>query len=397
MFKNLSKKLFITLVSVASVSTAFSTETITPDNDVNQVPKELIYTVVSNTSISSTALGGVILPIKMVKLIAQMPGEVKFVAGEEGDAFLAGEKLVGLDPSTLLEKRRAALAGLNSAKAGLSNARVQFQRESESPNAMSNSMLGGAPSMFSMFGDPMRSFSGQGNPSFERYSSMYGQSVKIQTSKNKVEQAMAGISELNATLNNLNSIAPFKGIIVNKMVEVGDIVQPGMPLVVFADTSLMQVQVEVPARLVSGLNKDSIVSAKLDGKGDLVTVKVARIFPMANLGGHTTTVKFQLPKGTSARAGMYAEILIPNKNKTTKPLALIPQSAISWRGSLPAVFLISDDKSQLTMRSLRLGSATKNNMIKVLSGISIGDEILKAPTPSTRSGAYTVPFHNNLK
>ena len=112
---------------------------------------------------------------------------------------------------------------------------------------------------------------------------------------------------------------------------------------------------------------------------------------MANQGGHTTTVKFELPTGTSARAGMYAEVLIPTNGNAKKPLAVIPQSAISWRGSLPAVFAVSADKTNLKMRTLRLGSATGNGMISILSGVSIGDKILKQPIASTRTGPYMVP------
>ena len=300
-----------------------------------------------------------------------------------------GTTLVGLDRATLLEKRRAAVAGLRSAQAGLSNAQVQYTREKESPNAMGNSLLGGVPSMFTMFSDPMREFSGEGDPDYERYSSLYGQNIMIQTARDQIEQARAGIAELDANLENLQSIAPFKGIIVKKMVEEGDIVQPGMPLVVFADTSIMQIQVEVPARLISNINENSVVSARLDRGTTIIPAKVSRIFPMASQGGHTTTVKFELPVGTGARAGMYAEILIPTNGNAKKPLAVIPETAISWRGSLPAVFAVSADKTSLKMRSLRLGTSSGNGMISILSGVSIGDKILKQPLASTRSGPYT--------
>jgi len=173
------------------------------------------------------------------------------------------------------------------------------------------------------------------------------------------------------------------------MVEEGDIVQPGMPLVVFADTSIMQIQVEVPARLISNINENSVVSARLDRGTTIIPAKVSRIFPMASQGGHTTTVKFELPVGTGARAGMYAEILIPTNGNAKKPLAVIPETAISWRGSLPAVFAVSADKTSLKMRSLRLGTSSGNGMISILSGVSIGDKILKQPLASTRSGPYT--------
>mgnify|MGYP006863465211 len=114
---------------------------------------------------------------------------------------------------------------------------------------------------------------------------------------------------------------------------------------------------------------------------------------MANQGGHTITVKFELPIGTSAKAGMYAEILIPTNGTASKPLAVIPKSAISWRGSLPAVFAISEDKTYLKMRALRLGSSSGTDMVTVLSGVSIGDKIFKQPLASTRSGPYMPPVH----
>ena len=383
---------------IATVITAYSVILSADETDNNAavtgplVPDDLIYTVSVKQSQNAAILGGAVMPLKMVNLIAQMPGEVKYIAGQEGDAFESGTVLVGLDTAALMEKRRAAVAGYNSATAGLSNAEVQYRREILSPNSQSNSMLGGAPSMFSMFSDPFREMSGEGDPDYERYSNVYGQSTQIQTARNSIEQAVAGINELDENIANSKSVAPYNGVIVKKMVEVGDVVQPGMPLLVFADTSIMQIQIEVPARLVSNLSEDSIVSARLGGSKQLVPVKVSRIFPMASTGGHTTTVKFNLPSNSGARAGTYAEILIPTSGETSKPLATVPEAAISWRGSLPAVFQVSEDKTSVKMRSLRLGQTDSTGMVSVLSGISIGDKILKKPLASTRSGPYTVPI-----
>ncbi len=394
MFKKLTISSLVGVVTTLFTITTFSAEQNNPDPiATNLVPDNEIYIVSANATSNTTVLGGTVLPIKMVNLIAQMPGEVEFIAGQEGDSFEMGATLVGLDRSTLLEKRKAAVAGLRSAQAGLSNAQVQYKREAESPNAMGNSMLGGMPSMFSMFSDPMREFSGQGDPDYERYSSMYGQGIQIQTARDQIDQARAGIAELDANLQNLLSIAPFKGVIVKKMIEVGDVVQPGMPLLVFADNSIMQIQVDVPASLVSNLNQNTVLSARLDRGETLIPARVSRIFPMANMGGHTITVKFELPLGTKAKAGMYAEILLPNNSRVSKPLAVIPESAISWRGSLPAIFEVSEDKTYLKMRTLRLGAASGNGMVSVISGISIGDAILKDPLASTRSGPYMATVH----
>ena len=88
---------------------------------------------------------------------------------------------------------------------------------------------------------------------------------------------------------------------------------------------------------------------------------------------------------------MYAEVAIPDSSNKTKPLAVIPESAISWRGSLPAVFEITQDSTGLKMRTLRLGKPSGKDMVSVISGISIGDRILKEPLASTRSGPYIAP------
>ena len=166
------------------------------------------------------------------------------------------------------------------------------------------------------------------------------------------------------------------------------ILQPGMPLVVFADTSRMEIQIEVPTRLVSALSEGAQLKARLDRGKEPVSVTVSRIFPMANMGGHTTTVKVALPDGSGARAGMYAEVLVPDpSNDQFSPLT-IPATAISWRGSLPTVFLVSPDRTELRMRALRLG-AVIGDQVAVLSGLEEGDAILRAPDGSVRSGQYS--------
>lgn len=373
---------FLLVWAIATVTQAEAEEAVVPD--------DLIYTVVEDNTSNAAVFGGGVIPHKMVKLLAQMPGEVEYIAGEEGDSFNPGDYLVKLDAASLLAKRQAALAGLNSAKAGLGNAYVQYRREVLTPNSQANSMMGGLPGLFSMFGDPMREMAGEGDPDYERHSNLYGQGVQIQTAQDQIKQAEAGLRELDENIENTLSVAPFKGVIVKKMIEVGDIVQPGMPMIIFADTSRMQIQVEIPARLVNKLKEGQIVGARLDRHGEETQAKIARIFPMANLGGHTTTVKFDLPVGSNARAGMYAEVVIVDPDNEKEGLPTIPKSAITWRGSLPAVFLVSEDRTSLKMKTLRLGPKAKGDNISVLSGISVGDTILKQPLASTRSGKYQV-------
>jgi multidrug efflux pump subunit AcrA (membrane-fusion protein) len=341
-----------------------------------QTPSYQTITVTSSAVGGSIVLGGSVLPVKTVNLSAQMPGDVKYIAGQEGDQFKEGDLLVSLDTAALLAKREQALTQLSSAEAGFRNAQIQYQREILSPNSQANQMMGGAPSMFSFFSDPFRSFTGEGSPGFERHSNLYQYGVGVQTAQNQVEQARAAIRELDENIVNANSY-------VKKMIEEGDIVQPGMPLVTFSDINKLQIQIEVPTNLIDMISTGQQLKARLDGSDQLVDVAVDRIYPSADATGHTTTVKFSLSSTEGARSGMYAEVMIPDPSKSGNPTPIVPQSAIVWRGSLPAVFKVTED-GQIKLRLLRIGERTGDGKVVVISGISAGDTILANPSAGSR-------------
>lgn len=337
-----------------------------------------VVTVTSSREGGAVVLGGRVVPDKIVNLSAQMPGDVNFVAGSEGDAFNQGDALIALDTSSLRAKRAQVVSQLASAEAAHRNAIVQYNHELRNPNAQSNAMLGGAPSLFSMFGDPIRSFMGQGSPGVERHSALYAQGVQIETARNSVIQTRAALREIDESLQNAISYAPFDGVILERMVEHGDIVQPGMPLVNFANVTRLQIHVEVPTRLLHAIRAGNRIQARLDSSSNLLNVSVDRIFPMAGAGGHTTTAKFNLPQGTQAHSGMYAEILVPDGDTKVSGLPMIPESAIVWRGSLPAVFLVSDE-GQPKLRLIRVDEQSSGGRVSVISGIRVGDKILANP------------------
>ncbi|WP_198263275.1 efflux RND transporter periplasmic adaptor subunit [sulfur-oxidizing endosymbiont of Gigantopelta aegis] len=372
-------KLFLTSIACTGIiflSSALASE---PAGKIDQAE---IYTVSSNSLAAIVRLGGSVVPEKIVNFTAQMPGDVNFVAGSEGDAFKNGAILVSLNMKSLIAKRQQAMSQLASAEAAYRNAQVQYNLERVNPNSQGNQLLGGAPDLFSTFSDPMRSMMGQGNQRVERNSSLYARSVGIETASNSVQQAQAAIRELDESLKNTISYAPFDGVIVNKMVVEGDIVQPGMPLINFADITRLQIRVDVPSRLLKVIKVGSKAQAQLDGETNLVPVVVERIFPMADSGGHTTTVKFALPAGIEAHSGMYAEIILADPGSKHSALPAIPKSAIVWRGSLPAVFQVRENGS-LKLRLIRVDEMPLNGMVSVISGIKAGDRIVTQPGPNT--------------
>jgi len=346
-----------------------------------------IYRVMTAPQGSSMILGGSVVAVREVTLTAQIPGRVEYIGGREGDWFAERSLIIGLSADSIEAERRRALAQLGSAESMLRNSRVQYSRELWAPQSRNVGRMPGMglPSMFDQFFT--RGFAsnfGQGNPWLERQADLYGQSAQVNTAQAQMLQAHSGIDAVEAKLRDARTLASFSGVLTQKFVEIGDTVQPGEPLVSIADVSRLQIQVEVPVRIVGALQVGMPVPARLDVGGQ-IEARVAQIFPAAHANRHTVTVKLDLPERTPGGPGLYAEVMLPDGNATNKVTPVIPESAVIRRGSLPAVFVL-DNQNKTRLRLVRLGEHLGNGFIPVLSGLKAGEQILAAPKAGYRAG-----------
>ncbi|MET0089895.1 MAG: efflux RND transporter periplasmic adaptor subunit [Candidatus Thiodiazotropha sp.] len=346
------------------------------------------YVVQQRQGVPNVSLGGTVVPYKAVTLSAQMPGRVNYLAGIEGDRFKDEDLLVELDSNELMAKRQAALAQLANADAQLRNAGVQYNRELYSPKSKSSMGGMGVPNLFDqMFTRPFEDTFGDRDHTAERSADIFSSRTNIQQAQNTILRVQAEIQAIDAKLRDTKSLAPFDGVIMKKFVEVGDTVQPGQPLLKYADVEYLQIVVDVPGRLRPGLNEGMMLRAELDVGDREVPVRVAQIFPMADAQRHTVTIKFDLPQGVSA-PGMYAKVLVPDFNAPTRASPVIPNTAIRYNGSLPGVYVEGED-GRPTLRLIRLGEKLPGGYSTVLSGLQAGERVLRDPPPDVTSGWST--------
>lgn len=335
-----------------------------------------------------TTLAGTVVPYKEVNLAAQTPGNVTFISGAEGDSFTKDELLVTIDDDSIQAQRRAALADIASAQAGMQNARVQYSRELISPrtNSLTNMPGMGMPTMFDQFFT--RGFSnmvGNSHTGVERQADLYNSFSGMNQAQSQLAQAHARLETLDASLRDTRTLAPFDGVITQKLVEEGDTVQPGVPLLRYAYTKYLRLQVEVPVRLVSSLEKGMMLPARLDVRGPQVMARVAQIFPMADASGHTVTVKFDLPEGTPGGPGMYAEVRVPDVSSAYRTAPVVPSEALVWRGSFPSVFVL--DGNSISLRLVRLGVNLDDGRMSVLAGLKGGEQVILNPPAGLSSSS----------
>jgi multidrug efflux pump subunit AcrA (membrane-fusion protein) len=341
------------------------------------------------TSGGSATVGGSVIPYKEVTLSAQIPGRITFLAGSEGTVAEQGAVLIAIDDDDLQAQKAAALAQIYNAEAALRNSQMQYSRELYSPRMNSPAAMPGmgAPGLFDQFFT--RGFSnmiGQSSTGLERQADLYAQGVGINQAQGGLLQAQANLEAIESRLRDARHTAPFDGVILEKLVEIGDTVQPGMPLLKFAFIEYLRVEADVPVRLAAGLEEGMLVSARLDAGGADVTVRVAQIFPVADALRHTVKVKFDLPKGTPGGPGMYVEVTVPDSSVPVRSQPAVPAEALVWRGSLPSVFVIEDGKPSL--RLVRVGYPLPDGRMSVVSGLQGGEEVILNPPADLVSGDH---------
>ena len=371
---------------VTSVLLAFSLPSHSQTFGQNPEGFDSVYNIqpVTGMSLDKRALlGGVVVSSAEVSLSAQVSGDILSVSGKEGDMFKQGATLVTLEQESIQAQRDSAFAEIASANEALRNAGVQYSQSIVSPN--SNGMFGGIPGMFSMFTDPMLKMSGQGNPEFDKFANRTSRYTNYQQAKNKLTQAELNLKQIEERLKDANVVAPFDGVIVAKNINPGDVVQPGQVLVKFANIKDLQVEANIPSRLVSSLKLDKTYRIKLDIANIVVDATLSQIYPIADDNKHSVKVKFDLPPGVPVLAGAYAEVEIFETNSGVLT-PVIPEASIMWRSSLPSVFVINPQSNKTELRFVRLGEQVGKSKKSVLSGLKIGEKIVTNPNILMVSG-----------
>lgn len=345
-----------------------------------------IVTVEALASQPQAVLGSTVVPYREVTLSAQTPGVVKYLAGDVGAGFNQGSLLLQIDEAQLLAKRNAVLAQIQTAQTSVQTSQVQHTRELISPRSKDIGMMPGfgLPAMFDMnlvrpFADSMMN---DYDSDIARYSDLVSSAAGVSQAKSALQQAYSQLQEIDAGLRDTRSIAPFEGIIMEKLVEVGDTVQPGQPLIRFGYVRYKRLQADVPSSLVGALTVGMEAPVKIDGSA-MTQAKVSQIYPVADPQRHTVTVKLDLPIDVVAAPGMYAEIYFPDGSNNRKTIA-IPESALLSGRSLSSVLLVQGDTSVLRM--VRTGSPAGDGRIEVVSGLNIGDKIIDNPPANAKSG-----------
>jgi RND family efflux transporter MFP subunit len=205
--------------------------------------------------------------------------------------------------------------------------------------------------------------------------------TRARTAAAQVERARQAASEAATSRSFAAVEAPRSGTVVDKQVNVGDIVRPGDPLFTLYDPSRMQLVGSVREALAARLEVGQAVEIQLASLGESCDAEVTEIVPEADATSRSFSVKAVWSCGPHAYKGMFGRLLIP---LAREDVLVVPRSAVARVGQLDLVDVAV--KGQLFRRIVQLGRPSEDGAtVQVLSGLREGEEVAVAPAVAPRS------------
>ena len=321
-----------------------------------EVGAENIAVVTRGVVRAGPVVSGSLAPVRDAQIRAQVGGSVLRLSVDQGQHVVAGQELARIDAAGLHDAYLSARSAVASAQTAADYAARQTQR----------------------------------------YDTLFAAGAVSDRDRETVTQenaqAQAALSDARARLVSAEKQlaytvirAPFAGVIAERDVSAGDIVQPGSMLFRVVDPSVLQLQAAVPAEQIATVRVGQPVSFTLNGYGDRTFQgRAARINPVADPSTRQVQVYATIPNPNNTLvAGLFAS----GRIVTDSAVGLIaPVEAVDTRNLRPAVERIRGGRVERVDVQLGLRDPQADR-VQFLSGVSLGDTLLRgagqAITPGT--------------
>lgn len=378
-------RFFLPLVVLAGCSADGATTTPPPKRkapetltlEVHKVPKALSF------------VGTVVAP-RDATLASSRGGRVDGYSHEVGQSVRVGEVLVNLGSAELAFASQAAAASATQAAARISG----IKDAADLPSALA------AKSAYDTAADALaraEKLHQQGSVSEQALTRAKSEaaSAKAQYEGSlagaKAEygrlhelQAMAGAAQ--AALGDKAIKAPFDGIVLERLIEVGQMAGPGAPLLRVIDPSELRVRFDVPQFDADKVALGRNVIALADGRR--LAAQVVRSTPGLVGEANARLVEAKLTQGAEtgllpgARLALWLEI------GGEEDIVEVPLSATTSTAGLSRAWVVEDNR--LVERLLSV-ARIENDKLLVRAGLKHGEQLVKTPEPDFRLGEEVQP------
>jgi RND family efflux transporter MFP subunit len=287
--------------------------------------------VVRTGGAGEIAVPGTVQARKRATLSTRMPASVVELPYQEGQWVKAGAVVVRLDDGALRAAVAAAEAGLKATQADLERTKALLEKGAATPRELE-----------------------------------------------QITAAASGAqAQLTAAKDGLSYSAlraPFDGRIASRRVNLGDVANPGMPLIEIEGQGGLELKATVESDLAAALKPGAKLRARVDGQDAPLPATVLAIAPSGDPTTHRFELKADLPSAPGLRAGLFARLLVPVV--AAEPRVYVPAAAVFERGGLVGVFVAADGKARL--RWIATG-ARDGDLVEARAGLEAGERVVLDP------------------
>ena len=192
----------------------------------------------------------------------------------------------------------------------------------------------------------------------------------LQSAEAELRRAREAVNEVQATLDWATVRSPIDGTVIDKKVDVGDMVSPGQILLTLFDPKRMQLVASVRESLTRQLQVGQSIGVWVDGLNKQCSGTVSEIVPEAQSASRTFQVKVTGPCPPGIYTGMFGRLLIPLQEEQ---VLVIPRQAVRHVGQLELVEVV--DGGRAAKRAIRTGRKLDED-VEVLSGLREGEQVV---------------------
>ncbi|EXJ16017.1 Efflux transporter, RND family, MFP subunit, AcrA/E family [Imhoffiella purpurea] len=289
-------------------------------------------------------LDGIVEAVNRGTISAQTQGEVLEIFYDVDDFVEEGSLVIRLKDTAQRARVAQATAQLKAAAARLQQARDDHERISGlfAKKAVSRSAMDGAE-------------------------------AELKTAQANQESASSALDEAREQLAYTRIEAPYRGIVTERHVEVGEIVQPGTPLITGISLSELRVVIDVPQSVIAQVR--ALSEARVYVGDRAVEPEKITFSPVADAGSNTFMVRLDLPPISQPLfPGMFVKAgLIIGKNDAL----LVPKQAVVHRSEVTGVYSLREN-GDIRFRHIRTGRELGDALV-VLTGLAKDDRVALDP------------------
>ncbi|ALK99589.1 RND transporter MFP subunit [Massilia sp. WF1] len=309
---------------------------------------------------ASAEFSGDVRPRYESRLGFRVGGKISARKVDVGTSVQRGTLLMQLDPQDLRLGQAQAQASLRAAQTNADLARAELKRYQDlrSQNFVSQAVLD-------------------------------QKIAAARSSQSSVEAARAQLREQANQTGYASLVSDTDGVVTGIDAEVGQVVQPGTPVVRVARTDEKEVVIGVPEDQVDELRQLSEVKVRLWADPNRsIPGKIREVSPVADPATRTYTVKVSIPPSEDVRLGMTAVVdLVRQSGPAAGGQLRAPLSSLVQNKGSSAVWVIDsvNGAQQVRLQPVQVGGVSGNDVL-LSGGVRPGQSIVTAGVNLLKNG-----------